>query len=186
MSYMFENCDRLLYVYLLGSPYDDNDDNYNSSLLSFSTENDIYLYDNNYNAFNNVSSLLNDLNFSSFGDIQNELSESFYSLPVKEIIATEMDGMFSGCSSLISLPDLSKWNTQNVIDMHTMFRGCESLISLPDLSKWNTNNVTQMRSMFYGCKSLISLPDLSKWNIENVTNMWSMFNGCLNAIIIPF
>ena len=62
--------------------------------------------------------------------------------------------MFCGCISLISLPDISKWNTNNVTDMSWMFCRCESLISLPDISKWNTNNVTNMDYMFNGCKSL--------------------------------
>ena len=48
--------------------------------------------------------------------------------------------MFKGCSSLLSLPDISKWNINNITDMNNMFEGCSSLLSLPDISKWNTNN----------------------------------------------
>ena len=44
--------------------------------------------------------------------------------------------MFSHCNSLISLPDISKWNISNVKDMSYMFRECYSLISFPDISKW--------------------------------------------------
>ena len=50
----------------------------------------------------------------------------------------------------------------NVIDMSYMFCECSSLSSLPDISKWNTNNVTNMSEMFYNCSSLSSLPDISK------------------------
>ena len=46
--------------------------------------------------------------------------------------------------------------------MSYMFYGCKSLLSLPDISKWNTSSVDDMRRMFYGCKSLSSLPDISK------------------------
>ena len=70
---------------------------------------------------------------------------------------TDMSYMFEGCSSLSSLPDISKWNTNNVTDMSYMFYGCSSLSSLPDISKWNTNNVTNMSGMFYRCSSLSSL-----------------------------
>ena len=52
-----------------------------------------------------------------------------------------------------------------------MFNKCSSLISLPDISKWNTNNVTDMSCLFYGCSSLTNLPDISKWKIDNVTNL---------------
>ena len=46
--------------------------------------------------------------------------------------------------------------------MSNMFSGCKSLSSLPDISKWNINNVKNMSFMFEGCKSLSSLPDISK------------------------
>ena len=49
-----------------------------------------------------------------------------------------------------------------------MFYGCSSLSSLPDISKWNTNNVKDMRYMFYGCSSLSSLPDISNSNAYKV------------------
>ena len=37
----------------------------------------------------------------------------------------------------MSLPDISKWNTENVIDMGGMFSICSSLVGLSDISKWN-------------------------------------------------
>ena len=46
-------------------------------------------------------------------------------------------------------------------NMRYMFYGCSSLISLPDISKWNTNNVEFMSDMFIECFSLIYLPDIS-------------------------
>ena len=39
-----------------------------------------------------------------------------------------------------------------------MFSGCSSLISLPDISKWNTNNVTNMSYMFCDCKEDLNIP----------------------------
>ena len=39
--------------------------------------------------------------------------------------------------------------------MSSMFNKCSSLSSLPDISKWNTNNVTDMNHMFYGCSNMI-------------------------------
>ena len=46
--------------------------------------------------------------------------------------------------------------------MYLLFGECSSLKSLPDISKWNTNKVTDMSSLFYYCSSLESLPDISK------------------------
>ena len=71
--------------------------------------------------------------------------------------------MDDGCNSLSSLPDISKYNTSNVIYMSSMFYGCNALSSLPDISKWNTSNVIYMRWMFSGCnESLIFLLNLKK------------------------
>ena len=63
--------------------------------------------------------------------------------------------IFYGCSSLLSLPDISKWNTNNVTDMSSMFSECLSLSYLPNISKWSINNITSMRSIFYGCSNII-------------------------------
>ena len=98
---------------------------------------------------------------------------------------TNMHAMFYGCSSLISLPNISKWNTSKITDMSSLFGKCTSLITLPDISKWNTSNVTNMHSLFYGCSSLISLPDISKWVTSNVTDMHSMFSECSSLLELP-
>ena len=98
---------------------------------------------------------------------------------------TDISDMFYGCSSLSSLPDISKWNTNNVTDISWMFWGCSSLSSLPDISKWNTNNVTNMSYMFYGCSSLLHLPDISKWNTNNVIDITDMFYECSSLLNLP-
>ena len=73
-----------------------------------------------------------------FNNIDNELK-----IKLKGITKiTNMSCMFYNCSSLSSLPDISKWNTSNVTNMSYMFCNCSSLSSLPDISKWNTSNVT--------------------------------------------
>ena len=108
-------------------------------------------------------------------------SNSLLSLPdISEwntINVTNMSNMFSNCTSLVSLPDISKWNTINVNNMSSLFSFCTSLISLPDISKWNIINVTNMSKMFSYCTSLVSLPDISKWNTKNVTDMTYMFEN---------
>ena len=68
-----------------------------------------------------------------------------------------MSEIFEECSSLSSLPDISKWNTNNVIDMSWMFNDCSSLSSLPDISKWN-NYEKYKKSMFYGCNKSLKIP----------------------------
>ena len=88
---------------------------------------------------------------------------------------TNMNSMFSGCSSLTSL-DVTKFNTANVTDMRIMFENCSSLTSL-DVSHFNTEKVTKMHRMFYRCSSLTSL-DVTHFNTVKVTDMKSMFSSC--------
>ena len=57
--------------------------------------------------------------------------------------------------------------TNKVIKMNGMFNGCSSLVIIPDISKWKTDNLTETKLMFYGCSSLLVNPDISKWN-ENI------------------
>ena len=49
-----------------------------------------------------------------------------------------MNSFLEACSSLISLPNLSKWKVENK-SIINMFKGCIQLSSLPELSKWNNN-----------------------------------------------
>ena len=46
-----------------------------------------------------------------------------------------MSHMFCNCNTLLSLPDISQFDTKDVIDMSYMFYSCYSLQSLPDISK---------------------------------------------------
>ena len=45
----------------------------------------------------------------------------------------------------------------NISNMNDMFSGCISLLSLPDISKWNINKYSNMYGLFNGCESLLSL-----------------------------
>ena len=99
------------------------------------------------------------------GGIFTNLS-SLSSISIEEAIKYEkkerkkflIGGILGGCSSLTYLPDISKWNTNNVTNMYGIFGGCSSLAFLPDISKWNTNNITNMSYMFYNCKDGLNIP----------------------------
>ena len=108
-----------------------------------------------------------------------------YSIKPNYIQITDLSFIFSGCTSLISLPDLSLWDTCKITDFSNMFKDCSSLKSLPDISNWNTYKVNNMKNMFYGCSSLISLPEISKWNIGNVTDLSGMFYKCSSLKMFP-
>ena len=131
---------------------------------------------------NNEHELSEYINVDNIKDIKNNVLE------IKLIGINDISNayrMFWECSTLIELPDIFKWNTNNVTDMEYMFSGCSSLSSLPDISKLNTSNVTNMSCMFSGCSSLLSLPDISNWNTSNVKTMNSMFSYCSSLKSLP-
>ena len=53
-----------------------------------------------------------------------------------------MNNMFEGCSSLVTIPDISKWDTSKVFTINFIFRNCISLSYIPLISKWeNFENI---------------------------------------------
>ena len=67
-----------------------------------------------------------------------------------------------------------------------MFYGCFSLNYLPDISKWDIDNINNINYIFNRCSSLTFLPDISKWEFEENTKMHFIFNGCLSLSFIPY
>ena len=67
--------------------------------------------------------------------------------------------------------------------MNEIFEGCSSLLSLPDISKWNTNNLNKKSCLFNKCSSLTYLPNILRWKsleIKDIkyvigTFLWSVF-----------
>ena len=161
---MFNGCETLLSFRDISNLNDCNNVNKplnDSEYINYINESNNRCEDEeNENIYNDnltISSISINTNISEFTGI-NELINKL-NAPAKNIFnnVTDMHSMFYGCSTLISLPDISKWNTKNVTDMHSMFEGCSSLISLPDISKWDTKNVTKMSYMFEGCDNLLNI-----------------------------
>jgi len=42
--------------------------------------------------------------------------------------------------------------------MNYMFENCSSLISLPDISKWDISKIKEMKDMFKGCSKSLVIP----------------------------
>jgi len=69
------------------------------------------------------------------------------------------------------------YEINNIENMSYIFDNCNDLISLPDISEWNTSNIKDMSYMFSNCTSLNSFDGISKWNTKNNINMAYMFNN---------
>ena len=59
-----------------------------------------------------------------------------------------MEALFSRCSKLTNLPDISKWDISNLKNINGMFFNCLSLTTIPDLSNWKSNNNINIDFLF--------------------------------------
>jgi len=192
ISEMFKDSDKLLSISENINKIIENQniESNNRTLISFSEEHKEisfinidtnHIYGDNGHKLSTISLIKNKECLDNYNSVLKNINKVMFAT----IIITNMSNAFSQCSSLISLPDLSKWNTTNVNEMRDIFHGCSSLIYLPNISKWDTSNVKNMSSIFSSCSSLISLPDISKWDTSNVSDMSYIFNDCSSLIYLP-
>ena len=130
-----------------------------------------------------LNNLINNIDFSNLGPYISTFSfliEPF--LPKPEI---HLCCLFSGCSLVKKLPDVSKWNVGSAVNIYGFFSGCSSLLTVPDISNWNIENTYYIRCLFYGCSSLKELPDISNWNTSKVEDMDELFSDCSSLLSIP-
>ena len=73
---------------------------------------------------------------------------------MKKVITIE--GMFKGCSSLKSLPNLSKWETFSLGNKNDIFVGCSSLKFFPKIRIRNKINLALTGASSVGCYSLFN------------------------------
>lgn len=85
---------------------------------------------------------------------------------------THLFNSFAYCQ-LFDDPDITTWNTANVVDLAATFLGASTFNQ--DISSWNTSNVIRFSSMFRNASAFSQ--NLGSWNISNVTDMSSMFTG---------
>ena len=137
MSYIFHNCNHLSSLLIFQKnnflkitkkiderlsesnssiSLDEESEKSNWNTLSEIEKNDFY-YGCNPLVFIELSTILNNKS-SYFNEIfqMNNLSFPFINHNVRN-----MKNIFSGCSTLKSLPDISEWVTSNVIDMSNLF-----------------------------------------------------------------
>ena len=171
-----------------GGNYEDND--YITIRYKINRSEDINIFDYQFvKKYKNICKIIyqnKKLKLREYLKLENPKSNNFLEIKLTGInFIEDASYMFYDCCSLISLPDIFKWNTSKIKNMSYMFYFCFELKSLPDISKWNTNNVQDMSYMFYYCPALKSLPDISKWNTSNVNDMSGMFCNCSSLISLP-
>jgi len=126
-----------------------------------------------------------------------------------------LKNVFSNCSSLISLPDISKWSifnpninipsllsiynyeNEHEYDIQKNFKSYLYLkninfyllksdsINAKELKENLLNIAYSMNGLFAGCSSLKELPDISIWNLSNAKDISSLFYGCSSLKKLP-
>ena len=84
-----------------------------------------------------------------------------------------------------SIPDISLWNTNKLINIYNLFKNCKKIEFIPDISNWNLEKVNNLQSIFEGCHNIKSLPDINNWNIKNIKSMRYLFKDCKKLEYIP-
>jgi len=173
ISYMFEGCNSLIYIFGIK--------NWNTSKVVNMSHMLADCSDNKYLpeelSFLNTENVMN-LN-GIFSNCKNlELLPDISKWKTDKV--EDMSNMFYKCSQLKSLPDISKWTTCNVKNMEKMFFECEELLSLPDISKWDIRNVIYLNYIFYDCLNLKEIPDISKWKPKKLQDKSRMFDMCVS------
>ncbi len=106
-------------------------------------------------------------------------SESHELLEVKQwgsTVWSTMKSAFAYCENLkITATDIP--NLTNVKDMSAMFLSAISLDNIPNINKWDTSNITDMHTMFANAQ--VFNRNIKDWNVSNVTNMDDMFSGAM-------
>ena len=88
---------------------------------------------------------------------------------------------FKGLSSLTTIEGIGYLNTSEVTDMNEMFSGCSSLSTL-QLKTFNTAKVTDMAKMFYNCSSLKTIYTSDLFVASAVSASNEMFTGCTSLV----
>ena len=95
-----------------------------------------------------------------------------------------IDMLFQSCLSLEKICEL-KWDTKKVKSMNGVFSMCTKLKTIPNIGKWSTEGVRTMIGMFNECINLESIPDLGKWNMNKVINISGIFYKCEKLRTLP-
>ena len=112
-------------------------------------------------------------------------AENLYFGDYTSVSVNGFNGMFSGCTLLATLPDLSNITTVGENGMWSMFYGCTALKTPPDLSNITSVGDYGMYYMFNGCTSLTTGPDLSNITTVGEWSMCYMFSGCTSLETPP-
>ena len=110
-----------------------------------------------------------------------DITKVVFDMSFAKALPTSCFQWFNGLSSLTTIEGIGYLNTSEVTDMNEMFSGCSSLSSL-QLKTFKTAKVTDMTRMFYNCSSLKTIYTSNLFDVTGVTVSDEMFTGCKSLV----
>jgi hypothetical protein len=89
--------------------------------------------------------------------------------------STSATNVFSGCSSLTTIPNIDSWSWGNVTSFLLAFNGC-TLLNEPSLSDIDISSATTISNMYLNCSALNQ--SFADYDMTNVLNASSAFRNC--------
>lgn len=71
---------------------------------------------------------------------------------------TSFEGMFRGCTSVVQLMDLDRFDTSNLRDVSSMFMNCLAL-RVASIAGWDVSRIERHDHMLYGCPAYVLAED---------------------------
>ena len=139
---MFENCSKLKEI----SFYDNIINIYDEEIHDYDEYSD-YTFD--YNDDNDRNGKYNKI-YENLG--KDDINSDFTIIKIKE------ENKYNYNLTINNIKDnikVYKYSKNLYYDMSYIFYNCLSLSSLPDISVWNTQNIIDICGIFYNCLSLI-------------------------------
>ena len=159
---------------------DDNsgDKNYFDTIIRNTNINDNNYLNVSINIYRNLKQ--NESTISqNYTNFLNEKENFQFYIPLSFFRLTDMSCMFKECNSLISLEDISKWDTYKINDMNNMFFECKSSIKLPELYILNKNKSNIIFELTYKKNNKGKTKILDDKFIERNRNRCSIiYNSC--------
>ena len=167
---------------LMSNTLDNNSHLIINSTINFNIQGNIMslLYGDNFKNNNNL------INPNSFGNLflnnVNLINAKNLILPATTLVNYCYYGMFRGCASLTSVPELPAATLANSC-YSRMFSGCTSLTSAPELPATTLTDYCYS-NMFYGCTTLTTAPELPATTLTDYCYS-SMFRNCTSLTTPP-
>lgn len=145
----------------------------------------------NCNKLNNINTNVTGLDWTvlSSGAHAFERCVGLVNFDVSQILGTNLDSMFMGCSNLL---DTANTTIKEAVIISNMYRDCYNLRSVGNINfKLDASARPVFSNMFVNCVNLTDVPAIVFTNYTNISNSYAytcpfgMYNAVINGSVLP-